>query len=359
MKTFKIKEFTLESNKQINDLEIAYQTFGQLNADKSNVIWVFHAISGHTDVLSWWSGLFGKDKLYDPESYFIICANCVGSPHGSTRPIDFNFPQFSIRDHAQTYIALAHELNINSIHTIIGGSFGGYQALEFSYSFKGTISHQILLASSARESAWGIAIHEAQRMALKADTTFGNQGGGLAGLKAARALGMLTYRTSEILIKDQTDSKNNTDGFKASSYMNYHGHKFSEQFDSLCLYYLTKSIDSHNIGRKRGGEINALQKIEIPTLIIGFQTDLLVPIESQRFLARQLPNAFISEIDSPYGHDGFLMEHIKISKEIRKFYKNTKTGNDKRKILKFGGTSLYGEENLNNILDIIKVEKKK
>ncbi len=357
MKTFRIKEFTLESNKQINDLEIAYQTFGQLNADKSNVIWVFHAISGHTDVLSWWSGLFGKDKLYDPESYFIICANCVGSPHGSTRPIDFNFPQFSIRDHAQTYIALAQELNINSIHTIIGGSFGGYQALEFSYSFKGTISHQILLASSARESAWGIAIHEAQRMALKADTTFGNQGGGLAGLKAARALGMLTYRTSEILIKDQTDSKSNTDGFKASSYMNYHGHKFSEQFDSLCLYYLTKSIDSHNIGRKRGGEINALQKIEIPTLIIGFQTDLLVPIESQRFLARQLPNAFISEIDSPYGHDGFLMEHIKISKEIRKFYKNTKTGNDKRKILKFGGTSLYGEENLNNILDIIKVEK--
>ncbi len=357
MKIYKIKELILESKERVKNLEIAYQTFGQLNDDKSNVIWVFHAISGDTNVLSWWSGLFGKDKTYDPASYFIICANCVGSPYGSTRPKDFNFPQFSIRDLAKTYISLAKDLDISSIHTVIGGSFGGYQALEFSYSFKGNISHQILLASSARESAWGIAIHEAQRMALKADTTFGNQGGGLAGLKAARALGMLTYRTSEILIKDQTDSKNNTDGFKASSYINYHGDKFSEQFDSLCLYYLTKSIDSHNIGRKRGGEINALQKIEIPTLIIGFITDLLVPIESQRYLARQLPNAFISEIDSPYGHDGFLMEHLKISKEIYKFYKNTTTRKDKRKILKFGGTSLYGKENLKNILDIIRTEK--
>lgn len=356
MKIFKIKEFTLESNERISNLEIAYQTFGQQNKDKSNVIWVFHAISGDTNVLSWWPGLFGKGKLYDPDAYFIICVNCVGSPYGSTRPKDFEFPQFSIRDMVQTYLALAKELDINSIHTVIGGSFGGYQALEFSYSFRGNISHQILLASSARESAWGIAVHEAQRMALKADTTFGNKGGGLAGLKAARALGLLTYRTSEILIKDQTDGKNSTDGFKASSYMNYHGHKFSEKFDSLCLYYLTKSIDTHNIGRKRGGEISALQEIEIPTLIIGFLTDLLVPIESQRFLARQLPNSFISEVDSPYGHDGFLMEHVKISSEITSFYKKTKTSSGKRKVLKFGGTSLYGKDNLNNILEIISVE---
>ncbi len=359
MNKFKIKELLLESEERIANIEIAFQTFGEMNQDKSNIVWVFHAISGNSDVLSWWPGIFGKDKLFDPNEYFIICANCIGSPYGSTHPIDSSFPQFTIRDFTQAYLKLAQHLDIDSIHTIIGGSFGGYQALEFSYSFIGQVEHMVLLASSAKESAWGIAVHEAQRMALQADATFGNKGEGRAGLRAARALGLLTYRTSEILIKDQTDKKNNLDGYKASSYMNYQSNKFSERFDSLCLYFLTKSIDSHNIGRKRGGEVNALQKISIHTLIIGFTSDLLVPIQSQKFLANHLPNAIFNEIDSEYGHDGFLMEHEKITDCILKFQKNTSTNSKRRAVLKFGGTSLYGKKQLDNFLNIIKEEYEK
>ncbi len=336
MKTFKIKELVLESNEVIREVAIAYQTFGKMNADRSNIVWVFHAISGDTDVRSWWPGLFGADKLYNSAEHYIICANCIGSPFGSTRPKDFSFPQFTVRDLANSYLQLAAHLDIRSINTLIGGSFGGYQALEFAYIFQGDINQMILLAASARESAWGIAIHEAQRMALKADATFGEQGGGIEGMKAARALGILTYRTSEKLIEDQTDVANHLDGYKASSYINYQGKKFSERFDSLCLYFLTKCIDSHNIGRNRGGEIKALQKITVPTLVIGFKSDLLVPIDSQRFLANHLPNTSLAEIESSYGHDGFLMEHQKITSAIQKF----KNINDTKKSIVKGKTNV-------------------
>lgn len=359
MKILKIKELVLESNERITDLSLAYQTFGNLNEDKSNVVWVFHAISGDSNVLSWWSGLFGEGKIYDPQDHFIICANCIGSPFGSSHPKNSSFPQFTIRDQVKAYLKLSNHLNIHAIHTIIGGSFGGYQALEFAYSFKGEIDHMILLASSARESAWGIAVHEAQRMALEADASFGQLGGGFAGLKAARALGVLTYRTSEKLIEDQTDDTNQFDGNKASDYMKYQGNKFSKSFDSLCLHFLTKCIDSHNIGRKRGGELKALQKITIPSLIIGFKSDLLVPIQTQRFLANHLPKASFTEIDSTYGHDGFLMEFDKITKSINTFYKNSNSDIQKRKLLKFGGSSLYGKEQLENFLEIIKSEYSK
>lgn len=359
MNHFTIEEkFTFESGQTLDELKIAYRTFGKLNKNQDNVIWVFHAISGHTDVMDWWSSLFGENKPYDPNKHFIICANCIGSPYGSTRPLDFSFPHFTVRDQANAYMKLADHLGVQSIHTVIGGSFGGYQALEFAHSYEGEIAHLILLASSSRESAWGIAVHEAQRMALRADSSFGNLNGGEEGLKAARALALLTYRTSNIMINDQTDSNNQIDDFKASSYVNYQGNKFSQNFDSLCLYYLTKCIDSHNIGRKRGGEIKALQKINIPTLVIGFTSDLLVPIESQRFLARNIPNAFLTEIDSTYGHDGFLMESEKISKSIKDFYSNSQK-QERRALLKFGGSSLYGKDQLNNVINIVKAESKK
>jgi homoserine O-acetyltransferase len=352
------KKFILESGESIENLKIAYSTFGKLNKEKDNIIWVCHAISGDTDVLNWWSGLFGEDKLFNPEEHFIICASSLGSPYGSTKPHNSEFPIFTVRDQAQVYIHLANELGITKIHTLIGGSFGGYQALEFAYTFSNHIEHLILLATSARESAWGIAIHEAQRLALKADPTFGRSNEGLTGLKAARALAMLTYRTSYQLIKDQTDVGQQVDGFKASSYINYQGDKFSKRFDSLCLYYLTKCIDSHNIGRLRGGEKKALQKINIPTLVIGFNSDMLVPISSQIFLADHLPNASLSQIDSSYGHDGFLMETEKITQIIQGFYLE-KSKKEKRVVLKFGGTSLYGKERLDTVVNIIQNEYKK
>lgn len=324
MKNFKINTLELESGGQLDNVNIAYRTFGIMNDDQSNIVWVFHAISGDTNVLDWWSTLFGKGKVYDPAKHFIICANCIGSPYGSTRPENLEFPLITVRDQVQAFLNLAAALEISSIHTLIGGSFGGYQALEFAYSFGGDISHMILMASSAKESAWGIAIHEAQRMTLKTDSTFGTLQGGKEGLKAARAVAMLTYRTSDKLDEDQTDNINQIDDYKAASYINYQGQKFSERFDALSLYYLTQCIDTHHIGRNRGGAESALPSINIPTLVIGFTTDLLVPIKQQRYLAEHLPQTRLAEIDSIYGHDGFLVEEAELSNKIRKFYQTQK-----------------------------------
>jgi len=347
--------FILESKESLKQVEIAYKTFGTLNANKDNVIWVFHAISGHTNVMEWWPGLFGDNTLYDPKKYFIICANTLGSPFGSTMPKNIDFPSFTVRDVVKAHVLLAEELGITKIHTAIGASFGGYQALEFAYSFTGEIDHLVLMACSAKESAWGIAIHESQRMALKADETFGKPEGGIEGLKAARAIAMLTYRTSEALIDKQTDVENLTDNFKASSYINYQGDKFSKKFDALSFYYLTKCIDSHNIGRGRGGEVMALNEIEIPTLVIGFNSDTLVPIRFQKFLAEHLPSAIFKGFESGYGHDGFLKEVEKITRSIEHFYADTGSFTGaKRVVLKFGGSSLYGKKQLDNVLAIIK-----
>ncbi len=350
----------LESKAHIENLVIAYDTFGVLNKKRDNVIWVFHAISGHSDVMSWWTGIFGSQKIYDPAKYFIVCANSIGSPYGSSKPNNTEFPYFTIRDVAKAHLILADHLGIDKIHTLIGGSFGGYQALEFAYSFRGTVDHQILLASSSRESAWGIAIHESQRMALQADASFGKQDSGVEGMKAARAIAMLTYRTSDDLIQTQTDHEGAIDNFKASSYMNYQGNKFSKSFDALCFYYLTKCIDSHNIGRGRGGEIAALRSIKIPTLVIGFTTDTLVPIRFQKFMAEHIPNAIFNEIDSDYGHDGFLKESDKISSCIDSFYRQSSSKiSSKRVVMKFGGSSLYGREQLERVLSIVKNENQR
>ena len=349
------QSFVFESTQSIEKIEIAYHTFGQLNETKDNVIWAFHAISANSDVMSWWPGLFGEKDLYSPDDYFIICANAIGSPFGTTMPLNLDFPSFTIRDVVHSHLLLAEHLGIKKIHTAIGGSFGGYQALEFAYKFPHEIEHLILLASSARESAWGIAIHESQRIALKADPTFGEQDGGRAGMKTARSIAMLTYRTSEGLIKDQTDTDSKLDNFKASSYINYHGDKFVKSFNALSYYYLTKCIDSHNIGRERGGEVKALQSITIPTLVIGFSSDTLVPVRFQKFIAEHIPKSIFQEFDSKYGHDGFLKETDKITDSIQKFYRNTSIENSdtKRTILKFGGSSLYGTKNLNKVSGIV------
>ena len=311
--------FELESREKLTDMKIAYHTFGEINEDKGNVIWVFHALTANSDVMDWWKGLFGESEFFNPKDYFIVCANVIGSPYGSTVPNDFTFPQFTLRDVVNAHLLLANELNINEINIAIGGSFGGNQAVEFAYSFKGNIENLILIASCSRESAWGIGIHESQRMALQADISFGKLNGGEKGLKAARAIGMLTYRTSELFVSKQTDLEDRSDGFRAASYIRYQGEKFRKRFTALSYYYLTKCLDSHNIGRDRGGEVETLKKIIARTLVIGIDTDILIPVSQQKYMTEHIPNSIYKEIHSDYGHDGFLIETEKITKKIVEF----------------------------------------
>jgi homoserine O-acetyltransferase len=314
-----IKNFAFESGSVLPDLTIAYQTFGTLNTDKSNVVWVFHALSANANVLEWWPGLFGEDDYFNPQEYFIICANVIGSPYGSSTPTDLHFPFFTVRDVVKSQLILADYLNIKQIRVAIGGSFGGNQALEFAHSFKGVIDNLILLVSSAQESAWGKAIHQAQRMAIETDSTFGTENGGKKGVKAARAIAMLTYRTIEAYIKTQTDDDERLDNFKAASYIQYQGDKFEKRFNALSYYYLSKCLDTHHIGRGRDGTEKALSEIKVKTLLIGIDSDGLITPHQQKYMAEHLPKAVYKEIHSDYGHDGFLIETKTISSCIAAF----------------------------------------
>jgi homoserine O-acetyltransferase len=311
--------FELELGEKIDGLEIAYHTFGELNKDKTNVVWVFHALTANSNVMEWWPGLFGENDLFNPRDYFIVCANVLGSPYGTTSPKDLNFPRFTVRDVVQAQLLLTKQLGIESIYVAIGGSFGGNQAVEFAYSYAGNIENLILLACSAVESAWSISIHEAQRLAIKADTTFGQPNGGKAGLKAARGIALLTYRTSAAYIEKQTDTDERTDDFKASSYIQYQGDKLVSRFDAISFYYLLKCLDSHNIGRGRGNVKNALNSIKTNALLIALDTDFLIPPALTKAMGEHIPSSVYREIESAFGHDGFLIETEKISKVISNF----------------------------------------
>ncbi|MCB0495942.1 MAG: homoserine O-acetyltransferase [Cyclobacteriaceae bacterium] len=319
-RVFEYKEpFELESGEILDGLKIAYHTYGTPNREISNVVWAFHALTANSDVFAWWPGLFGPNDFFNCKDNFIVCVNVLGSPYGSSTPEDVNFPQFTVRDVVNAQLIIAEELNIKTIKVAIGGSFGGSQALEFAYAFKGKVENLILIATGALESAWSIAIHESQRLALQADQTFGQPGGGKEGLKAARAIGMLTYRTADAFIETQTDFDDRTDNFRVSSYIQHQANKLEKRFNALSYYYLTKCLDSHNIGRGRGGLIKALSSISARTLVIGIDSDQLLPTQLQKFLVNNLQNAIYHEVHSEYGHDGFLTETEKLTDVIRTF----------------------------------------
>lgn len=221
------------------------------------------------------------------------------------------------------HILLREALGIHSIALLMGGSMGGYQALEWSLLEPTRIQKLFLIATSPSESAWGVAVHTAQRLAIEADPTWNSMdaNAGAAGLKAARAIGMLTYRNYGIFQEAQTDpDPEKIDNFKASSYINYQGDKLVKRFNSYSYWLLTKSMDSHHLSRGRGMDLMAaLGTINIPTLIIGIKSDILCPLEEQRFMAAHLPNAQLVEIDSTYGHDGFIIETKQITGHLAPF----------------------------------------
>ena len=204
----------------------------------------------------------------------------------------------------------------------MGGSFGGSQALEFAYAFKGNIEQMTLIACAARESAWGIAIHQAQRLAIEADPTFGVEDGGEKGLGAARAIGLLSYRTGDAFVATQTDMDDRLTDHRAASYIDYQAEKLVNRFDAIPYYYLINCLDTHNLGRDRGGVAQALSQIKTRSLILGIDTDQLLPTYLQKEIAEGLPNGKYLEIQSGYGHDGFLIETKQIATNILDFIQN-------------------------------------
>jgi homoserine O-acetyltransferase len=245
------------------------------------------------------------------------------SGDGGEEPKYADFPGITIRDMVRAHILLRQHLGIDRIHLLMGGSMGGYQALEWVVMEPQVIGRLFLIATSPTESAWGIAVHTAQRLAVEADSSWrdARPDAGQRGLKAARAIGILTYRNYGIMVQKQTDPDvEKLDGYRASSYIEYQGKKLVERFSVHSYWLLTKAMDSHNIARGRGADVEAiLRGIRQKTLVIGITSDILCPFEEQRHLAAHLPEARLIEIDSAYGHDGFMVEGEKIATHLREW----------------------------------------
>lgn len=328
--------FELESGQTLPGFQLRYTTLGRLNETRSNIVWVCHALTGSSDVTSWWNTLFVDDSPFDPENHFIICANMLGGCYGSTGPLSINpetgepfyhsFPALTNRDVIRAFDLLREGLGFHKVHTLIGASLGGQQLLEWTIERPQVFEHIILIATNAFHSPWGIAFNEAQRLAIEADVTWkeNDERAGINGLKAARAIGMLSYRHYTGFAKAQSEkSPNVLEDFRAATYQRYQGEKLAKRFNAFTYRLLSKMMDSHNIARNRGPVEEVLRSIQAKALIISIDSDILFPPEEQEFLANHIPGAILQTLSSPYGHDGFLVEYPTFKQIIKEFYQST------------------------------------
>jgi homoserine O-acetyltransferase len=326
------KNFALESGVILPGFHLAYTTYGKLNEKKNNVVWLFHALTANSDPLEWWPGLVGESKLLNPGEYFIICVNMPGSCYGSMSPLDLNpetneiyyhsFPFFTTRDMIRSYRLLKDFLGVQKIHIGIGGSMGGQQLLEWAIEEPDLFEFIFPIATNAFHSPWAIAFNASQRHAIESDITWNERHdkAGLHGMMLARGIALISYRHYNTYKKSQSEETNEKiEYFRSESYQKYQGEKLGRRFNAFSYYFLSKSMDAHNVGRGRNGAENALRQIQAKTMIIGIDSDILFPLREQEFLSQYIPNAEYRSIHSEFGHDGFLLEYEQIVDIIRKF----------------------------------------
>ncbi len=313
--------FVLESGAVLPELTIAYSTYGEQSGEHNNVVWVCHALTANSDVQDWWPHTVETGAILDPAEHFVVCANFIGSPYGTTAPLHTNpetgepyysdFPDFTIRDMVRAHQILATFLGVEDIDMILGCSVGGFQALEWAVMEPKRFSKLILVATAAKATPWCIAIDETMRMAIRADRTFGERraDAGLDGLSAARAIALLTYRGFYGYNITQQNGDERIYDHRASSYQRYQGQKLVNRYNVYSYYSILNSFDTHDVGRGRGGTELALSTIEAETIVVGITTDILFPPCDLIKLCEIIPNARYEEIESPFGHDGFLVEH--------------------------------------------------
>ena len=334
IKTHLNKDFVTESGHRFEQSEVAYKTWGTLNEKRDNVILICHALTGHAAADEWFPGLIGKNKLYDPAGNFIICINVPGSCYGSLGPWTINpktgepyrsvFPDITIRDMVRFQQLFLDQLGIRGIELVIGGSMGGMQALEFAIMDQ-RIKSACLIAMGAAHRPWAIGISEAQRAAIKADPKWKDgiydfDDGPDQGIAAARMMAMITYRAPKNYdTKFGRRKQGESDLYEVQSYLRYQGEKLAKRFDANSYVILSKAMDSHDIARCRPHKEVVLNRIEIPVQVIGVDSDHLYPISEQKELAKMLPNSRLHLIESPFGHDAFLIEFEQLHNIIKPF----------------------------------------
>lgn len=335
------KPFVTESGFEFPDPVMAYKTWGELNKTRDNVILICHALTGNAAADEWFPGLFQPGGILDTDRYYVICTNVLGSCYGSTGPWSTNpetgkpyradFPKITIRDIVRYQQQFLDELDINGIETVIGGSMGGMQALEFAIMDE-RVRSAVPIAMGKAHSSWQIGISHAQRKAIFADPNW-NDGyyergkGPTEGLAAARMMAMISYRCQQDFENKfgRDIQPGHKELFQVESYLNYQGQKLVERFDALTYVHLTWAMDTHDVARGRESYQDLLQNVDIPVLVIGIDTDVLYPVNEQKELARLLNNGHYKEIQSEYGHDAFLIEFDQLNALIKPFLSTSKT----------------------------------
>jgi homoserine O-acetyltransferase len=347
---------TLDSGQVLERCEIAYETYGELKEDKSNAILLCHALTGDQYVANdhpitgkpgWWERMVGPGKPLDTDRFHVICANVIGSCMGSTgpaslapdgQPYAMRFPVITIRDMVRGIVALLDGLRIEKLHTVVGGSMGGMQALSLASNWPDRAERVLVLASTARHSAQNIAFHELGRQAIMADPNWadGAYYGGDAkpdnGLAVARMAAHITYLSEEGLTEkfgrrlQDRDAK--SFGFEADfqveSYLRYQGSGFTQRFDANSYLYITRAMDYFDLAEEHGGKLaDAFAGTSARFCLVSFDTDWLYPTAESRHVVHALnaTSAKVSfvELSANAGHDSFLLPHDQLDRVVRGF----------------------------------------
>ncbi len=336
--TFHAGDYKLESGVVLPNVEVRYNTYGKLNEAKDNVLVVCHALTGNSALDKWWGNMLGSGRAFDTDKYLIIAANALGSCYGTTGPRSINpstnkmymndFPAVTIRDSVSLHMKLVKEgIGVSKVYGVVGGSLGGMQALEWALIGGAEfVPRLVAIGCGATHTAWQIAISEAQRQSIYFDEKWrdGNvdpEDPPLKGLNVARQMAMTLYRTSrgyEVKFGRTRDQEGN---FEVKNYLEYQGRKFMERFDPVTYVHLTRLMDTHDVGRDRGGLDAALAGYAGRALVMGMDTDVLYPLYMQKELAARLPNSTFEVISSNEGHDGFLLEQEIVGNHLKRFLK--------------------------------------
>ncbi len=334
----------LERGGELPAVRVAYETFGTLNADRSNAILVVHALTGDSHLIGdpgpghptagWWSGIVGPGKAVDTDTWFVVAPNMLGGCQGTTGPASHapdgrewaaRFPFVTIRDQVTAQVGLTDSLGIDRWAAVIGGSMGGMQSLEWAVGYPERLDRVAVLAAPALSSADQVALNSVQLEAIRIDPTFAGgeyydlADGPYRGLALARRMALLNYRSptelNERFARSAQSGLSPLGGggrYAVESYLDFHGNKFTRRFDANSYLTLVEAMSSHDVGRGRGGTAAALARVTARALILGIDSDRLFPVPDQEHLARLMPSNLDGDvpfvISSPFGHDGFLIE---------------------------------------------------
>jgi homoserine O-acetyltransferase len=328
-----IGDFELSNGEVLPNVAIAHRSWGRLAPTGTNAVVVCHALTGSPDVDQWWPDLLGSGRALDPDRDFIICCNILGSCYGSTGPASTkpgsgvrwggDFPAVTVADAVRAQRIVLDTLGVRGIRLVAGGSLGGMQALEWALQDH-RVAAAAVIAAPARHSAWCIAQSEAQRTAIAADPNwrggyFESDHPPAAGLAAARKMAMCSYRTPRSL-GDRFGRRHTEDGvFEIEAWLDHHGGALVERFDAASYVLLTRTMDSHDVGRGRGGIKRALNSLEVPVLAVAIDSDGLYPPDEQLEIAELAPLGELATIRSPHGHDAFLIETADLDGQLRSF----------------------------------------